>query len=284
MTSYSIDSMIQNELNRISNVTDEFYQQEEEIAAETVVSNASVRERAEEEEDLLSIIPERDENLNGQFSLSNGMSTIVNEESTTSYSNPHRTGVKFNIDSTQRANPMGISSPSRFSTSLQGASSTMGNTSVFVPPSSNRYRITARSNFDTSTKCVILKELRPTAPTDLRKLRDLAVEHLNHKFDLVPFDNSEKQILNNYNLQMRVKELKRNLVKYDIDDVFKIIQFSPTLDVDRLLEASIPIQPLEKKLDLLEEWDQIKEEEIIRHVKFLRLYGQNWDLQNLLEP
>ena len=83
---------------------------------------------------------------------------------------------------------------------------------------------------------------------------------------------------------MRVKGLKWNIEKYDIDDVFKIIQFFLTLDVDRLLEASVPIQPLDKKLDLLEEWDQIKEEEIIRHVKFLRLYGQNWDLQNLLEP
>ena len=211
MTSHSIDNMIQNELNRISNVTDEVDQQEGAIETETVVSNASVRERAEEEEDLLSIIPERDENLNGQLSLSNGMSTIINRESATLYSNPHRTGVKFNIDSTRRANPMGISSSSRFSTSLQGASSTMGNTSVFVPPSSNRYRITPRSNFDTSTKCVILKELRPTAPTDLRKLRGLAVQPLNHKFDLVPFDNSEKQILNNYNLQMRVKDFKRNL-------------------------------------------------------------------------
>ena len=47
------------------------------------------------------------------------------------------------------------------------------------------------------------------------------------------------------------------------------------------MEVSVPIQPLDKKLDLLEEWDQIKKEEIIRHVKFLRLYGQNWDLQNL---
>ena len=39
MTSYSVDNMIQNELNRISNFTDEVDQHEGEIEVGTVISN-----------------------------------------------------------------------------------------------------------------------------------------------------------------------------------------------------------------------------------------------------
>ena len=80
---------------------------------------------------------------------------------------------------------------------------------------------------------------------------------------------------------MRVKELKRCLERYDIDDIFKVIQFPVNVDVDALLDNGIPVQPLLQTKDLLDNWDQVTENDVVRHVKFLRLYGQVWDLQNL---
>ena len=51
--------------------------------------------------------------------------------------------------------------------------------------------------------------------------------------------------------------------------------------MDILLDSNIPVTPVNSTLDLLEEWDQIKVIDIKRHIKFLRRYGQQWDLQNL---
>ena len=157
---------------------------------------------------------------------------------------------------------------------------TTNDTSVFVPPSS-RYLSTPRSEFDTSTKCVVSKERRPASGSDLRKLRDLATQPLTNKFAKVPLDDSEYQILNNYNLTMRVKELKRALERYDIDDIFNIVQFPHETNIDQSLTTSIPIQPSSRTINLLDNWDQVQEIDVIRHVQFLRLYGQQWDLENL---
>ena len=93
---------------------------------------------------------------------------------------------------------MGNSSLKRSSFASNDATN---DTSVFVPPSS-RYLSTPRSEFDTSTKCVVSKERRPASGSDLRKLRDLATQPLSNKFAKVPLDDSEYQILNNYNLTM----------------------------------------------------------------------------------
>ena len=73
-------------------------------------------------------------------------------------------------------------------------------TSVFVPPPTNRCLTASRAAFNTSTKYVVSKEKYPIVQLDLRKLRDLVAQPLMHKSDKVSLDNSEKQILNNYNL------------------------------------------------------------------------------------
>ena len=69
---------------------------------------------------------------------------------------------------------------------------------------------------------------------------------------MIPLDDCEEQIINNYNLQMRCKEFRRALEKYDMNDVFSILQFPADVDVDKLLTSSKPIQSLPETLDILE--------------------------------
>ena len=207
------------------------------------------------------------------FSVSNPLSSIAHEESLVS---DRQSTVKFNDTSLLKTPSIGMTSPTK---SPQPMSTI--NSSVFVPRSNERFLTLPRKDPDTSTRCVDLKEARPVSAGELRKLRDRAVQPLDNKFDLIPLDDSEKQILNNYNLQMRVKDFVRNLERYDMQEAFEILLFPKDVDVESLLENSIPIKPLTKTKNLLVEWDTIEEYEIIRHVKFLRFYGQVWDLQNL---
>ena len=51
---------------------------------------------------------------------------------------------------------------------------------------------------------------------------------------MILLDYSEEQIVNNYNLQMRCKEFRRALQKYDMDDAFLILQFFDNVDVDAI--------------------------------------------------
>ena len=53
---------------------------------------------------------------------------------------------------------------------LESAGKVTANTSIFVPPSSSRYLTAPRNSYDTSTKCVIPKDSRPSKQSDLRKL------------------------------------------------------------------------------------------------------------------
>ena len=125
-------------------------------------------------------------------------------------------------------------------------------TSIFVAPISTRYLTVPRIAYDTSTKCVIPKETRPSKQTDLRKLRDLAVLPLENQIGLIPLDDSEEQILNNYNLQMRVRELRRRLVRYDIEDMFQILQFLSSANIETIMSNTLPVSLLPERIDLLE--------------------------------
>ena len=118
---------------------------------------------------------------------------------------------------------------------------------------------------------IVQKELRSTDPTVLRKLRNDATAALTFPFALIPIDDCDEQVANNYNLHMRIGELRRRLEQYDMTDAFQILQFSPT----------VPDIPLPSTISLLDNWDGITEDMLSQHVLFLRRYGQIWDVQNL---
>ena len=98
---------------------------------------------------------------------------------------------------------------------------------------------------------------------------------------MIPTDDASEQILINYNLQMRVKELRRRLESFDMLDVFNILQFQPKVTGIPLSTFPSPVVPSTVTIDLLKHWNLMTMEQIKQHVSFLRLYGQEWELQNL---
>ena len=139
-----------------------------------------------------------------------------------------------------------------------------------VPSPSSRWLLTPRSS-DLMFRHITKKESRPTDTTLLRKLRSDATTALSTPFSLLPIDDSDEQVANNYSLHMRISELKRRLEQYDMQESFEILTFaSPTSDV-----------PLNKTISLLDNWDAVTESMIAHHIRFLRRYGQVWDVQNL---
>ena len=94
-------------------------------------------------------------------------------------------------------------------------------------------------------------------------------------------NDSDEQIMLNYNIQMRIKDFQRRLEVYDMVDVFDILRFDDAVYSVPLTSSSYPVSPLGPTINLLEKWDSISEKMLAYHVKFLRLYGRDWDLQNL---
>ena len=106
--------------------------------------------------------------------------------------------------------------------------------------------------------------------TKLTKLRNSATDPLANKFTIIPLDDSDEQIVNNYNLEMRINDLRRHLVQYDMSEVFKILSF-PSSTVSTLMGAA---HPLPGTIDLLSNWGTISEADVMSHIRFLRNYGQ----------
>ena len=160
---------------------------------------------------------------------------------------------------------------------LSGASASAAASSVFVPPvpAPSRFLTVARTVDFTKSRSIVPHDCRPTSPTKLTKLRQSATASLQNKFATIPPDDADEQIVNNYNLEMRISELRRRLVLYNMNAVFSILQFPPPPSL--LMTA----QPLSDTVDLLTEYDSVTEEDMFTHVRFLRSYGQHWDLQNI---
>ena len=260
---------------------DEINQISQSSAATFEDNSMSIRETTEVvQEPVQRDHDDSNSNVNPSM-MSNTPSTIVQGESVheASVTSGRQNTVTFEDPPVANNNSTSVQTPSisRHSSFCQPTAS---NTSVYVPPPS-RYLKTPRKLPSMITMKTVLKEFRPTVPSELRKLRELAVQPLDTKFDLIPLDDSEKQILNNYNLHMRVQDFASNLIKFDMEDVFDVLQFPHGVDSETLLNDNISIQPLPGKRNILECWDQVHESEIILHVKFLRRYGQLWDLQNL---
>ena len=155
------------------------------------------------------------------------------------------------------------------------------NTSSVFISSPSRYLSVPRMVADISSKSVISKESRPIKSDDLRKLRQAATSPLTHKFDTVPNDDTDAQIVLNYNLQMRIKEFRRRLETYDMLDVFMILQFESNQSIEPLISTSLSVTPLSTTIDLLDHWDSVSFDQVKAHVSFLRHYGRKWDLENL---
>ena len=112
----------------------------------------------------------------------------------------------------------GLSSANAYPDSPTSAPST--------PKAMSRFRTAPREIETLPSRAIVSQDNRPSDQGKLSKLRESATEPLTNKFDIIPLDDSSEQILNNYNLQMRVREFTRSLQQYDMNDVFTILQFS----------------------------------------------------------
>ena len=81
------------------------------------------------------------------------------------------------------------------------------------------------------------------------KVTNDATSVLHIPFALIPIDDYDKQLANNYNLHISIGELCRRLEQYNMTDAFKMLQFSPTA----------PDIPLAQTINILDNWDAITE-------------------------
>ena len=139
------------------------------------------------------------------------------------------------------------------------------------PMAPSRYRTEPRVLDILPSRAIVPQDQRPTEQSKLTKLREGATEALTNSFNLIPLDDASMQIINNYNLTMRVREYSRRLQQYDMKGVFGILCFS----------ATDSATPLPVTSDLLEQWDTLDIEVLKHHITFLYAYGQDYDLQNL---
>ena len=57
--------------------------------------------------------------------------------------------------------------------------------------------------------------------------------------------------------------------------IFRILQFRKNILMQAFVNPSVPMEPLTESINLLDKWDVVNEETVMKHVKFLRLYGQD---------
>ena len=171
---------------------DEINQISQSSAATFEDNSMSIRETTEVvQEPVQRDHDDSNSNVNPSM-MSNTPSTIVQGESVheASVTSGRQNTVTFEDPPIANNNSTSVqtSSISRHSSFCQPTAS---NTSVYVPPPS-RYLKTPRKLPSMITMKTVLKEFRPTVPSELRKLRELAVQPLDTKFDLIPLDDSEK--------------------------------------------------------------------------------------------
>lgn len=87
----------------------------------------------------------------------------------------------------------------------------------------------------------------------------------------MPMDYSDETLVHQYNISLRVDELKRTLLRYNLMDPFLLY----------IPEPDIPNVPQRRRIDLIVNVGQVTEVVVITSNKFLILYGQDYDLQNL---
>ena len=137
---------------------------------------------------------------------------------------------------------MGITKPTTVSS---GATTT-------YPPS--RFMTTSIFQSTMFSKAVVPQYQRPTNQHKLSKLRYHETEGLANIFSIIPLDDSDEQVMNKYNLQMRLMEFTTRLHKYDMKDVFQVLQFG--------LDKTIPSSEM---INLLETWDTVDKDILQEH-------------------
>jgi hypothetical protein len=114
------------------------------------------------------------------------------------------------------------------------------------------------------------KEKRAALSEDaLRKLQEVCEKGLEVPFKLIEIKEGAAELGDIYSLGIRMKEFKDSLIKFQMDDVFKIIRFDATNN------------PKEVKC-LFKDYVNITLEEVKKSTKFYNERGCSWHPQNTM--
>ena len=135
----------------------------------------------------------------------------------------------------------------------------------------SRWLSKARTDHQAQGMAVAVKQEDRTKLTAdaLIKLQKATTEGMAHKFSLMSH-NSDDQLVDCYNLTLRVEELKARLKETDTISGFDIFETALSVPVDPMLDSR-----------LLDNLDTLTEPLVRATMKFKRYYGQSYDLQNL---
>jgi len=136
-----------------------------------------------------------------------------------------------------------------------------------------RFRTVGRSIVDASGPFVTIKQdqRHTLSATDLEKLHKAAVTALPATFDLLSHADGNKQLDNTYNVVMRVSKASARIRLYNMEDVFLILFPNP----------STPGQFTKNPQNLLTNYGTLSLANVWASVRFIRLFGQDYNLQNL---
>jgi hypothetical protein len=136
----------------------------------------------------------------------------------------------------------------------------------------SRWLASARTDQQAEGMAVAVKrEDRVNLTADaLLKLQKSSTEGMTHKFALMSH-TTDDQLVECYNLSLRIEELKLTMKKTDTIGGFDIF--------DRAITC--PETPMPAELPLIERIDELTEASVRASVRFKRYYGQTFDIQDL---
>lgn len=96
-------------------------------------------------------------------------------------------------------------------------------------------------------------------------MRESVTTKLCKRFDVLLLDGTDGQLVNTYNLSMRIVELENILSKYDMIDIFSF-RFDSSTSISK---------------NILSLFSFTSEQEICQSNRFYIQYGQDYDIYNL---
>jgi hypothetical protein len=136
----------------------------------------------------------------------------------------------------------------------------------------SRWLVSARTDQQAEGMAVAVKrEDRENLTADaLLKLQKSSTEGMTHKFALMSH-TTDDQLVECYNLSLRIEELKLTMKKTDTIGGFDI--FAQII--------TSPQTPMPAELPLIEKIDELTETIVRASIRFKRYYGQTFDIQDL---
>ena len=117
----------------------------------------------------------------------------------------------------------------------------------------------------------------------LTNLRQYTVFHLKQSFKLPDVQDDSKLLAKSYTISSKLAALKIHLQKYDMIDCFITLNLTDITAQGDIIGPSLQSSGIvPATIDLVANFATVDENQVIRHVNFLCLYGQKYNLQNLV--